>query len=70
MSWILGLTGIRGFNFKSDGLSGKCLHKDLHFSSKAEYKVKGGLLLDAVVRESAAIFKLFARQVNKTLLIG
>lgn len=41
---------------------------DLHTTTKAENQVKGGLLLDIVVRESAAILKLLASE-DQTLLI-
>jgi hypothetical protein len=41
----------------------------LHAATKTEDKVKGRLLLDIVVRESAAVFELFAGE-DKTLLVG
>ncbi len=37
-------------------------------TSKTQHKVKGGLLLDVVIRESSAIFKLFPSK-NQSLLI-
>merc|ERR1712121_94425 len=52
--------GIRGLNFKSDGLSSKRLDKDLHSSSQPEDKMECGLLLDVVVRQSSSIFKLLS----------
>ena len=62
------IDGVAWFNFKSDGLPSKCLHKNLHTSSKTEDKVKGGLFLDVVVTQSAAIFKLLSGE-NETLLV-
>ena len=38
-------------------------------TTEAEHQVEGGLLLDVVVRESAAILELLAGE-DKTLLIG
>merc|ERR1711953_24085 len=60
--------GIRGFNFKSDGLASQCLHKDLHTTPKTENEMKGRFLLDVVVRKCTSIFKLFTGE-NETLLI-
>jgi len=37
-------------------------------TAEAEHEVKGGLLLDVVVREGAAILELLARE-DKTLLV-
>merc|ERR1719352_400338 len=39
-----------------------------HSSTKAKHKVQGGLLLDVVVLESAAIFELLAGE-DETLLV-
>ena len=63
-----GLNGIRGLDLESDGLSGQSLDEDLHTTTKAEDQVEGGLLLDVVVREGAAIFELLASE-DKTLLV-
>lgn len=41
---------------------------DLHTTTKAENQVKGGFLLDIVVRKSAAILKLLASE-DQTLLV-
>ena len=63
------LNGIGRLNFKSDGLSGEGFNKDLHTTPQAENKMEGRLLLDVVVRQSAAIFQLLAGK-DKTLLVG
>ena len=44
-------------------------HTDLHTTTQAEHKVKGGFLLDVVVGQGAAVLKLLARE-NEALLIG
>merc|ERR1711962_124383 len=54
------LDGIRRLDLESDGLSSQRLHEDLHTSSKPQYKVESGLLLDVVVRQSPAILQLFS----------
>ena len=59
---------VAGLNFEGDCLSGKRLHEDLHSTTQAEHKVKGGLLLDVVVAQSAAILELFPGE-NETLLV-
>merc|ERR1712087_910726 len=60
--------GIRWFDIEGDGLSSQGLDEDLHSSAKTEDQVKGGLLLDVVVTQSATIFKLLSGE-DKTLLI-
>jgi len=60
--------GIRALNLQSDGLPGQGLDEDLHTTTETEDQVEGGLLLDIVVGQSAAIFELFACE-DKTLLI-
>ena len=59
---------VRGLDFQSDGLSGKRLDKDLHTSTKAENQVKSRLLLNVVVAQSAAVFKLLSSE-DKSLLV-
>merc|ERR1719222_1502782 len=44
------LNAIAGFNLQGDGLTSQSLNKDLHTSSQSQHKMKGGLLLDVVVR--------------------
>lgn len=41
---------------------------DLHTTTKAENEVEGGFLLDVVIREGTAIFKLFTSK-NQALLV-
>jgi len=63
------VNGVRALDLKSDGLSGEGLDEDLHASSQTEHQVEGGLLLDVVISESAAIFELFSGE-DESLLIG
>jgi len=56
------------FHFEGDGFAGQCLDKDLHTTMETEDEVKGRLLLDIVVREGAAILKLFASK-DEVLLV-
>merc|ERR1712180_77495 len=53
------LNGVRRLNLEGDSLTGQGLHKDLHTSSQPQDKVKCGLLLDVVVRESPTVLQLF-----------
>jgi len=62
------LNGVGGFDLKSDGLAGQRFHEDLHTTSKAENQVKGGLLLDVVVGQGAAVFELLAGE-DESLLV-
>ena len=59
---------VASLDIKSDSLSSECLHKDLHATAKTENQMQSALLLDVVVREGAAIFKLLAGK-DKSLLI-
>merc|ERR1712203_1169411 len=60
--------GVRWFNLKGDSLASQGLDKDLHTTTETEHQMQSGLLLDVVVREGAAILKLFASE-NQPLLI-
>jgi len=60
--------GIRRLNLKGDGLSGEGLDEDLHSTTETEHKMKGGLLLDVVIRKSATVLELLSSE-DKTLLI-
>ena len=62
------LNSVAGLNFESDGLSCQCLHEDLHAATQTENQVKGGLFLDVVVAQSAAVFELFPGE-NESLLV-
>jgi hypothetical protein len=61
--------GVRRLDVEGDGLAGKGLDKDLHASTKTKHQVKGGLLLDVVVREGAAILELLPGE-DQALLVG
>jgi hypothetical protein len=62
------LNGVGGLNLKGNGLSSEGLDEDLHTTTETEDQVKGRLLLDVVVGQSAAVFKLLAGK-DQTLLI-
>merc|ERR1711870_38599 len=54
------IDSVGGLHIERDGFPGEGLHEDLHASAEAEYQVKGALLLDVVIRQSASILKLLA----------
>ena len=56
------LNCVRGLHLESDGFAGEGLHEDLHTTSQSKDQVKGGLLLDIVIRKSAAILQLLASE--------
>jgi len=62
--------GIAGFYFKSDGFASEGLDKDLHATTETKDQVKGGLLLDVVVREGPAVFQLLASKDQPLLIRG
>merc|ERR1712187_645108 len=62
------IDGVGGLHIERDGFPGEGLHEDLHSSAEAEYQVKGALLIDVVIRQSASILKLLACK-DKTLLV-
>ena len=61
--------GVRRFNLQRDRLAGQGLDKDLHATTETKDQMEGGLFLDVVIRESAAIFELLSGE-DQTLLIG
>jgi hypothetical protein len=63
------IDSVRGFNLQRDRLARESLDKDLHSTTKTENKMKGRLLLNIVVRKSAAVLKLLAGK-DEALLIG
>jgi len=63
------LNSVRRLNIEGDGLASQSLDEDLHATAKSEDQVKSGLLLDVVVRKSAAILELLAGE-DESLLIG
>merc|ERR1712137_431317 len=64
------LDSVRGVDIESDGLARKGLDEDLHTRSttQTKHQMKGGLLLDVVVGQGAAIFQLLTSE-NQSLLI-
>jgi hypothetical protein len=62
------VNGVRALHLKSDCLTSKSLHEDLHTSSQAKNQVQGGLLLDVVVRQGATILQLLAGE-DQPLLV-
>merc|ERR1711874_231358 len=60
--------GIGSFNFQSDGLPGKSFDENLHSTSETKDQMKGGFLLDVVIRQGSAIFKLLSSK-DQSLLI-
>merc|ERR1712232_1190367 len=62
------LDSVALLNIEGDGLSGEGLDEDLHTTAKSEDEMEGGLLLDVVVPESAAILELLASE-DETLLV-
>jgi len=57
------------FDIQGDRLSREGLDEDLHgTTSKSKDKMKGGLLLDVVIRESSTIFELFSSEDQSLLL--
>ena len=61
--------GVGRLDLEGDGLAGKSLDEDLHTTSETEHQVEGGLLLDVVIRKSAAVLELLAGE-DEALLIG
>jgi hypothetical protein len=51
-------------------ITGECLYEDLHTTTQAEHQVKGGLLLDVVVGEGAAVLELLASEDQALLIRG
>ena len=60
---------VRGFDFEGNGFASERLDEDLHASSESEDEVQSRLLLDIVIGEGTAVFKLLAGK-DKTLLVG
>merc|ERR1712186_209072 len=64
------LNGVRRLHPQGDGLPGQRLDEDLHTSSQPENQVKGGLLLDVVVRKSSSIVQLLSSKDQPLLVWG
>ena len=60
--------GVCWLNIKGDGFTSEGLDEDLHSSSKSEYQMESGLLLDVVIWKSSSIFKLLSSE-DESLLI-
>ena len=60
---------VRALNIEGDGLAGEGLDEDLHATAQTEHQVEGGLLLDVVVGQGAAVLELLASE-DQALLIG
>merc|ERR1711872_3536 len=60
--------GIRWLNLQGDGLASQGLDEDLHATTQTENQMKGGLLLDIVVRQGPAILELLTSK-DQPLLI-
>ncbi|CAA7392152.1 unnamed protein product [Spirodela intermedia] len=61
---------VRRLHLEGDRLPGEGLHEDLHTSPQAEHQVEGGLLLDVVVGEGAAVLQLLAGEDQPLLVRG
>ena len=63
------IDSVGGLDLEGDRLAGESLDEDLHATTEAEDEMEGRLLLNVVVRESAAILELLAGE-DEALLIG
>jgi len=59
---------VGGLYIQCNGLTSQSLHKDLHTSSQSKNQVKGGLLLNIVIRKGSTVFQLFPCK-DQSLLI-
>merc|ERR1719278_1381073 len=64
------LNGVGCLNLKGDGLASQGFDENLHASTETEDQVKGTFLLDVVVGQSTAIFKLLAGKDQPLLIWG
>merc|ERR1719267_507135 len=62
------LNGVGWLHIEGDGLAGECFDEDLHATAKTKHQVESGLFLDVVVRQSAPVLELLARE-DQALLI-
>jgi hypothetical protein len=65
-----GLDGVRALDFQGDGLSSQGLDEDLHTTTETKDQVKGGLLLNIIVRKGASILELLASEDEALLVRG
>jgi len=64
------LDRVRRLNLEGDSLPGQRLDKNLHSSSETKNEMKGGLLLDVVIREGPAVLKLLPGEDQPLLVWG
>jgi len=64
------LDGIAGLDLEGDGLAGQRLDEDLHTSPQPQDQVKGGLLLDVIVRQGPAVLQLLTGEDQPLLVRG
>jgi len=62
------INGVGALHLQGDGLAGQGLNKDLHTTTETEHQMKGGLLLDVVISQGAAVLQLLSSE-NKPLLV-
>merc|ERR1719362_16053 len=62
------VNGVGSFDVQGNGLAREGLDEDLHASAQAQHQVKGGLLLDVVIRKGATLLQLLSGK-NEALLI-
>jgi len=62
------LNSVCWLDIEGDCFTSESLDEDLHTTSKSEDQVKGGFLLDVVVRKSSSILKLLSGE-DKSLLV-
>jgi len=60
--------GVGRLDLKGDGLSSESLDEDLHTTTQTKDEVKGGFLLNVVVGQGTAVFKLLSGE-DQTLLV-
>ena len=71
MSWIFAVVdGVRAFDLESDGLSSQGLNEDLHTTTETEDEMESQLLVDVVIGEGVAVFKLLSSEDESLLVQG
>jgi hypothetical protein len=63
------IDGVRRFDLEGDGLPGEGLDEDLHTATETEDEMEGRLLLNVVIRQSAAVLELLPGK-DQALLVG
>ena len=62
------IDGVAGLHVESDRLSREGLDEDLHSTTESKNQVKGGLLLNVVIRKGSTVLKLLSSE-DKSLLV-